>query len=145
VITTIDVGNPASNVIPGVARATFNIRFNDCHTSASLEARLRAQLGRIDDRHELEVSSSGEAFMTSPGPLTALLAGAITDVTGRTPELSTAGGTSDARFIKDVCPVVEFGLVGQTMHQVDERVAVADLEMLTRVYRTFLERYLAPT
>jgi succinyl-diaminopimelate desuccinylase len=144
VITTIDVGNPTSNVIPAVARATFNIRFNDCHTPASLEAWLRAQLRRIDDRHDLEVSTSGEAFVTSPGPLTAVLAGAIRDETGRVPELSTSGGTSDARFIKDVCPVVEFGLVGRTMHQVDERVAVADLEALTRVYRTFLERYLAP-
>ena len=82
--------------------------------------------------------------MTPPGPLTELLAGAIEDEPGRTPELSTSGGTSDARFIKDVCPVVEFGLVGQTMHQVDERVAVADLEALTRIYRTLLERYLAP-
>jgi succinyl-diaminopimelate desuccinylase len=144
VITTVDVGNPASNVIPASARATFNIRFNDCHTAASLEAWLREQLRRLDDRHDLVVSTSGEAFVTSHGPLTALLAGAIRDETGRAPELSTSGGTSDARFIKDVCPVVEFGLVGQTMHQVDERVAVADLEALTRVYRTFLERYLAP-
>ena len=143
VITTIDVGNPASNVIPAVARATFNIRFNDCHTPASLEARLREQLSRVDVRHDLAISTSGEAFLTAPGPLTALLAAAIRDETGRTPELSTSGGTSDARFIKDFCPVVEFGLVGQSMHQVDERVAVADLEALTRVYRTFLERYLA--
>ena len=144
VITTVDVGNSASNVIPATARATFNIRFNDCHTAASLEARLREQLRRIDDRHDLVVGTSGEAFVTSQGTLTALLADAIRDETGRAPELSTSGGTSDARFIKDVCPVVEFGLVGQTMHQVDERVAVADLEALTRVYRTFLERYLAP-
>jgi succinyl-diaminopimelate desuccinylase len=143
-ITTVDVGNPASNVIPAVARATFNVRFNDCHTAGSLEARLRAQLRRIDDRHDLVVGTSGAAFVTSPGPLTALLAAAIRDETGRVPELSTSGGTSDARFIKDLCPVVEFGLVGQTMHQVDERVAAADLEALTRVYRTFLERYLAP-
>jgi len=105
---------------------------------------MRAQLRRIDDRHDLVVSTSGDSFVTSPGPLTALLADAIRDEAGRTPELSTSGGTSDARFIKDVCPVVEFGLVGQTMHQVDERVAVADLEALTRVYRTFLERYLVP-
>jgi succinyl-diaminopimelate desuccinylase len=143
-ITTIDVGNPASNMIPAAARATFNIRFNDCHAPDALEARLRAQLRRVDDRHDLVIGTSGEAFVTSPGPLTALLAAVIRDETGRTPELSTSGGTSDARFIKDVCPVVEFGLVGQTMHQVDERVAVADLEALTRVYRTFLERYLAP-
>jgi succinyl-diaminopimelate desuccinylase len=89
------------------------------------------------------ISTSGESFVTSPGPLTELLAGAIRDETGRTPEHSTTGGTSDARFIKDVCPVVEFGLVGRTMHQVDEHVAVADLEALTRIYRTFLDRYLA--
>jgi succinyl-diaminopimelate desuccinylase len=143
VITTIDVGNPASNVIPAVARATFNIRFNDCHTPASLEARLRQRLRQVEGRSDLMVSTSGDAFVTSPGPLTALLAAVIQDQTGRVPELSTSGGTSDARFIKDFCPVVEFGLVGQTMHQVDERVAVADLEALTRIYRTFLERYLA--
>jgi succinyl-diaminopimelate desuccinylase len=145
VVTSIDVGNPATNVIPALARATFNIRFNDRHTPASLEARLRAQLRRVDDRHDLVISTSGAAFVTSPGPLTELLAAAIRDELGRTPERSTSGGTSDARFIKDVCPVVEFGLVGRTMHQIDEHVAVADLEALTRVYRTFLDRYLRPT
>jgi succinyl-diaminopimelate desuccinylase len=145
VVTSIDVGNPATNVIPALARATFNIRFNDCHTPASLEARLRAQLRRVDDRHDLVISTSGDAFVTSPGPLTELLAAAIRDELGRTPQRSTSGGTSDARFIKDVCPVVEFGLVGRTMHQIDEQVAVADLEALTRVYRTFLDRYLRPT
>jgi succinyl-diaminopimelate desuccinylase len=144
VITTVDVGNPASNVIPAVAHATFNIRFNDQHTPATLEARLREQLRGIDDRYELTISTSGDSFVTSPGPLTQLLAAAIESELGRGPEHSTSGGTSDARFIKDVCPVVEFGLVGQTMHQVDERVAVADLEALTRVYRAFLERYLPP-
>jgi succinyl-diaminopimelate desuccinylase len=143
VITSVDVGNPASNVIPAAARATFNIRFNDRHTPASLEARLREQLRRIDDRHDLAITTSGDSFVTSPGPLTELLASAIRDELDRTPEHSTSGGTSDARFIKDVCPVVEFGLVGKTMHQIDERVAVADLEALTRVYRTFLDRYLA--
>ena len=132
-------------MIPARARATFNIRFNDCHTPAGLEARLRAQLRRVDDRHDLVISTSGDAFVTSPGPLTELLAAAIRDELGRTPERSTSGGTSDARFIKDVCPVVEFGLVGRTMHQIDEHVAVADLEALTRVYRTFLDRYLGPT
>jgi succinyl-diaminopimelate desuccinylase len=144
VITSIDVGNPASNVIPAAARATFNIRFNDRHTAASLEVLLREQLRRVDDRHDLAISASGEAFVTSQGPLCELLAAAIRDETGRAPEPSTTGGTSDARFIKDMCPVVEFGLVGQTMHQIDERVAVADLEALTRIYRTFLDRYLAP-
>jgi succinyl-diaminopimelate desuccinylase len=144
VITSIDVGNPASNVIPAVARATFNIRFNDRHTPHALEERLRAQLRGVDDRHELAISCSGDAFVTAPRPLTVLLATAIEDETGLAPEHSTTGGTSDARFIKDVCPVVEFGLVGRTMHQIDERIAVADLETLTRIYRTFLERSLAP-
>jgi succinyl-diaminopimelate desuccinylase len=144
VVTSIDVGNPATNMIPARACATFNIRFNDCHTPAVLEARLRAQLRRVDDRHDLVVNTSGDAFVTSPGPLTELLEAAIRDELGRTPERSTSGGASDARFIKDLCPVVEFGLVGRTMHQIDERVAVADLEALTRVYRTFLDRYLGP-
>jgi succinyl-diaminopimelate desuccinylase len=144
VITSVDVGNPASNVIPAAARATFNIRFNDLHTPAALEARLRELLRRIDAGHELAISTSGEAFVASPGPLTLLLADAIAAELGRVPEHSTSGGTSDARFIKDMCPVVEFGLVGQTMHQTDERVALADLEALTRVYLAFLDRYLPP-
>lgn len=143
VITTVDVGNPASNVIPAVARATFNIRFNDRHTPTSLETRLRALLAGIDNRHELEISVSGDSFVTEPGPLTELLSAAIEAELDCRPEHSTSGGTSDARFIKDMCPVVEFGLVGQTMHQVDEHVALSDLEALTRVYRRFLECYLA--
>jgi len=106
---------------------------------------LRRQLDGVGGPYELRIEASGEAFVTAPGPLTELLAAAIRDETGRTPEASTAGGTSDARFIKDLCPVVEFGLVGKTMHAIDERVAVADLEALTRIYRTFLDRYLAPT
>jgi len=143
VITTIDVGNPASNVIPATAQATFNIRFNDRHTPHTLEARLRALLAGIDDRHELAISVSGDSFVTEAGPLTDLLSAAIETELDCMPEHSTSGGTSDARFIKDMCPVVEFGLVGQTMHQIDERVALSDLEALTRVYRGFLERYLA--
>ncbi len=131
-------------MIPAVARATFNIRFNDQHTPATLEGRLREQLREIDDRYELTISTSGDSFVTSPGPLTQLLADAHRERAWSVPEHSTSGGTSDARFIKDICPVVEFGLVGQTMHQVDERVAVADLEALTRVYRAFLERYFRP-
>jgi succinyl-diaminopimelate desuccinylase len=145
VITSIDVGNPTSNVIPAQARAAFNIRFNDRHSPASLEARLREQLRRIDDRHELKVHASGEAFVTPQGPLCDLLAAAIEAELGCVPEPSTSGGTSDARFIKDHCPVVEFGLVGQTMHQIDEQVPLADLETLTRIYRGFLDRFLAPT
>jgi len=144
VITSVDVGNPASNLIPAEARATFNIRFNDRHTAGSLERLLRAQLSRVDDRYHLAISASGEAFVTPPSPLTDLLASAIQDELGLAPERSTSGGTSDARFIKDLCPVVEFGLVGETMHQVDERAAVSDLEALTRVYRTLLERYFGP-
>jgi succinyl-diaminopimelate desuccinylase len=143
VITSVDVGNPASNVIAAAARATFNIRFNDRHTPAALEARLRALLGGVGEDHELAISTSGDSFVTAPGPLTALLAAAIEAELGCKPEHSTSGGTSDARFIKDLCPVVEFGLVGQTMHQIDERVALSDLEALTRVYGGFLDRYLA--
>jgi succinyl-diaminopimelate desuccinylase len=144
VITSVDVGNPTSNVIPAEARATFNVRFNDRHTAGSLERLLRKQLSRVDDRYDLAISASGDAFVTPAGPLTRLLAGAIESELGLVPELSTSGGTSDARFIKDLCPVVEFGLVGKTMHQIDERVAVRDLEALTRVYRTLLERYFGP-
>jgi succinyl-diaminopimelate desuccinylase len=144
VITSVDVGNRTSNVIPAEARATFNVRFNDRHTAGSLERLLRDQLSRVDDRYHLAISTSGEAFVTPPGPLADLLASAIEDELGLAPERSTSGGTSDARFIKDLCQVVEFGLVGETMHQVDERVAVRDLEALTRVYRGLLERYFGP-
>ncbi|SMF07762.1 succinyldiaminopimelate desuccinylase [Tistlia consotensis] len=145
-ISTIDVGNPASNVVPGKATAAFNIRFNDSHSGASLERWLRTTLDGVaaesgGGRYELAVRVSGESFLTPPGPLSETLAGAIEAVTGRRPELSTTGGTSDARFIKDHCPVAEFGLVGKTMHQVDERAAVADLETLTRIYAKALEDY----
>ncbi|WOH82306.1 succinyl-diaminopimelate desuccinylase [Bradyrhizobium sp. BEA-2-5] len=142
---SVDVGNKAFNVIPGEARARFNIRYNDNHTQASLrelvEARLAKACGnRIKARIVWEPSNSN-VFVTKPGPFTDLAVAAIEEVTGRKPELSTSGGTSDARFIASYCPVIEFGLVGQTMHQVDERVPVADLEKLTRVYRGVLERY----
>jgi succinyl-diaminopimelate desuccinylase len=140
-ITSVDVGNPAANVIPAEARATFNIRFNDLHTAASLEAWLRARLDKVGGRHHLELEVGGEAFLIPPGPLCDLLADAVEAVLGTRPRLDTAGGTSDARFIKDYCPVVEFGLVGQTMHQVDERVPLGDLEALTLVYRRLLEGY----
>jgi len=142
-ITSIDVGNPAANVIPARAEARFNIRFNDRHTSTSLlawlEQRFRAAAG--DARWRLDHHLTGEAFLTPPGALSDLIAGAVETVTGRRPALSTTGGTSDARFIKDVCPVAEFGLVGKTMHKVDECVAVADLERLAAIYRLVLERY----
>ncbi len=143
--TSVDVGNPASNVIPGQARAKFNIRFNDLHTQASLrelvEQRLAKATGnRIRARIAWEPSNSN-VFVTKPGAFTDLAVAAIEQVTGRKPELSTSGGTSDARFIASYCPVIEFGLVGQTMHQIDERTPVSDLEKLTSVYRGILERY----
>jgi len=143
--TSVDVGNPASNVIPGQARAKFNIRFNDLHTQETLrqlvEQRLAKAAGnRIRARIAWEPSNAN-VFVTKPGTFTDLAVAAIEHVTGRQPELSTSGGTSDARFISSYCPVIEFGLVGQTMHQIDERTPVADLEKLTRVYRGILERY----
>jgi succinyl-diaminopimelate desuccinylase len=144
-ITSIDVDNPAHNVIPGRARAKFNIRFNTRHAGADLKrwiadeaAAVRSHfMGEID----LDLRVTGEAFLTRPGPFTDLLKEAVAAETGREPALTTGGGTSDARFIKDYAPVAEFGLVGATMHQVDERVAVADIEALTRVYQRVLERY----
>jgi succinyl-diaminopimelate desuccinylase len=146
-VASVDVGNTASNVIPGQARAKFNIRFNDNHTQQSLrdlvDARLAKACGnRIKARIVWEPSNSN-VFVTKPGPFTDLAVAAIEEVTGRKPELSTSGGTSDARFISSYCPVIEFGLVGQTMHQVDERTPVADLEKLTKVYRGLLDRYFA--
>jgi succinyl-diaminopimelate desuccinylase len=143
--TSVDVGNTASNVIPKQARAKFNIRFNDHHTQATLrelvEARLAKAAGnRIKARIVWEPSNSN-VFVTEPGPFTDLAVAAIEEVTGRKPELSTSGGTSDARFIASYCPAIEFGLVGQTMHQIDERAAVSDLEKLTRIYRGVLDRY----
>lgn len=137
-ITTIDVGNPATNVIPAEARGTINIRFNDRHSSEGLAAWLRAQADMVTEEtgvtFEIALKVSGESFLTPPGPLSALVAQAVEAETGRVPEASTSGGTSDARFIKDLCPVVEFGLVGQTMHQVDERVEVAQIEQLKAIY-----------
>ena len=143
--TSIDIGNPVVNLIPAAARARFNVRFNDNYTQESLRALLevRAQntaRGYIRWHIDWEPSNA-DAFLAPPGPFTDLVVGAIADVTGRTPALSTSGGTSDARFIKDYCPVLEFGLVGRTMHQVDERTPVADLVQLTAVYRRILQRY----
>ncbi|MEQ8814343.1 MAG: succinyl-diaminopimelate desuccinylase [Thalassobaculum sp.] len=142
-VTSIDVGNPASNVIPARASAVFNIRFNDAHSSGSLERMLRASFDQKGARYELATECSGESFVTEPGRLSDLVADAAEAVTGRRPALSTTGGTSDARFIKRLCPVVEFGLVGQTMHKVDERVAVDDLRALTDIYAAMLRRFLA--
>jgi len=145
--TSVDVGNTAGNVIPAQARAKFNIRFNDLHTQETLRALVEQRLAkaagnRIRARIAWEPSNSN-VFVTKPGQFTDLAVAAIEAVTGRTPELSTSGGTSDARFIAGYCPVIEFGLVGQTMHQVDERTPVSDLEQLTQIYRGVLERYFA--
>jgi succinyl-diaminopimelate desuccinylase len=140
-VSTVDVGNPAINVIPASATAGFNIRFNDLHSGASIERWLRQRFDAVGGRYTLAVTVSGESFLCPPGPLSQVLADAVEKVTGRRPELSTTGGTSDARFIKDHCQVAEFGLVGQTMHQVDERTAVADLEALSAIYATLLEDY----
>lgn len=137
-VATIDIGNPASNVIPAAARAVFNIRFNDHWTSARLKDWLGGQLEAAGGHYTLDVAVSGESFLTAPGMLTERLAEAIRRVTGRTPEFSTTGGTSDARFIQAHCPVAEFGLVGLTMHKADERVELGDLAALTQIYHTFL-------
>ncbi|MHC2338310.1 succinyl-diaminopimelate desuccinylase [Bradyrhizobium sp. USDA 4454] len=145
--TTVDVGNTATNVIPGQARAKFNIRYNDNHTQESLrqlvDARLAKACGNRIRAHIDWMPSNSNVFVTQPGPFTDLAVAAIEEVTGRKPELSTSGGTSDARFISGYCPVIEFGLVGQTMHQIDERTPVADLEQLTKIYRGVLDRYFA--
>jgi succinyl-diaminopimelate desuccinylase len=144
-VTTIDVGNPATNVVPATCRATVNIRFNDAHSSAGLTAWLREEMAQVAGEtgvdFAVEVKVSGESFLTPPGPLAALVAEAVQAETGVTPEMSTSGGTSDARFVKDHCPVVEFGLVGRTMHQVDERVPADEIRTLKRVYTAVMERY----
>lgn len=144
-ITSIDVGNPATNVIPQMATARLNIRFNDQHTLDGLKAWIEATAA-AEARPGIRPSvayarGNSQSFITRPGPFVDLVAGAIAEVAGRSPELSTSGGTSDARFIKDYCPVIEFGLVGDTMHQVDERVPVADLVELTAIYRRIIDRY----
>jgi len=142
-ITSVDVGNATTNLIPGAASARFNIRFNTSHTGESLSRWLQAQCAAVGGDYDLEIAVSGEAFLTEPGPFTAQLSAAIEETTGIVPALSTSGGTSDARFIKELCPVVEFGLASQTMHKVDERVPLADLETLRRIYQRLLERYFA--
>ena len=145
--TSIDVGNKTVNVIPGEARARFNVRFNDRHTQDDLKALIEqrttaAATNKIHWRIEWEPSNA-DVFVTKPGSLVDLVRAAVAEVTGKSPALSTSGGTSDARFIKDYCPVVEFGLVNTTMHKVDERVPTADLVVLTAIYRNILERYFA--
>ena len=147
-ITTIDIGNPATNVIPSEARARLNIRFNPTHTGDELIGWLNAMAGEAQAasglRIELEHLCSGDAFLTEPGAFVTGVQDAVEAAVGRRPEASTTGGTSDARFIRAMCPVLELGLVGQTMHQVDERVPVSEIEALTEVYRrviaTFFDR-----
>ena len=139
-VTDITVGNPATNVIPAQASARLNIRFNDHHRGADLEAWLRAVVAVQAPSAEVVVRISGEAFLTPPGALSTLVADAVHAVTGVTPALSTSGGTSDARFIRRLCPVVEFGLPGLSMHKVDEGVAVADVHALAEIYDGVLQR-----
>jgi succinyl-diaminopimelate desuccinylase len=140
-ISTIDIGNPATNVIPGRARAVFNIRFNDRWTSESVVKWLRTKLDASGGHYDLAIQISGESFLVPPGEVSTLLSEAIAGVTGRTPEFGTAGGTSDARFIHRFCPLAEFGMVGETMHKANECVSVADIEALTEIYRRVLEGY----
>jgi succinyl-diaminopimelate desuccinylase len=142
-VTSVDVGNTATNVIPAEARAVFNIRFNDEHSGESLESWIREEFDAIGGDYALKIHCSGESFLTPPGPLSDLISGAIRETLGVEPELSTTGGTSDARYIKDYCPVAEFGLVGQTMHKVDERTALSDIEALTKIYGAILDGYFA--
>jgi succinyl-diaminopimelate desuccinylase len=141
--TTVDVGNPTTNVIPAEARATFNIRFNDTWNPKSLETEVRQRIALAGARYELKVECSGGAFVTPPGAFAEILSNAVQEITGRRPDLSTTGGTSDARFIKDYCPVIEFGLTGETMHKIDENVPTADIEKLSLIYERVLERFFA--
>lgn len=146
-VVTIDTGNPATNVIPASSRATVNIRFNDLHSGASLTDWLKAQADAVAAEFNVDISVdvkvSGESFVTPPGALSDLVATAVEAETGRRPELSTSGGTSDARFVKNHCPVVEFGLVGKTMHQVDENVPVEQISQLKAIYTRILRDYFA--
>lgn len=142
-ITTIDVGNPATNVIPALARASLNIRFNDRHRSADVTRWIQERIAAAGGRCDLDVYVSGEAFLTKPGPLSALVSESVQAVTGRTPTLSTTGGTSDARFICAYSPVVEFGLVSRTIHKVNECAPVADIRALAQVYGGILDRFFA--
>lgn len=146
-IVTMDTGNPATNVIPAACRATINIRFSDAHTGASLSAWLEKQAATVAAEFGVQIAVrvkiSGESFVTPPGALSDMVAKAVKAETGVSPELSTSGGTSDARFVKDHCPVVEFGLVGQTMHAVDERVSVDQIRQLKGIYARILRDYFA--
>ena len=145
-VTTVDVGNGATNVIPGEARATFNIRFNDRWTPETLAAEIEARCIRAAEGADYTLTflpTNSLAFLTQPGGFSTLLARAIERHTGRVPKLSTTGGTSDARFIKNYCEVIEFGLVGKTMHAVDEHVPLADVETLAAIYESAMDAYFA--
>ena len=146
-ITTIDIGNPATNVIPAQVSASFNIRFNANHSAQSLKKiliqKIETALEGTGLEHQIRYQPASECFITEPGPLIDLMAEAAREETGLTPEQSTGGGTSDARFVKDFSPVIEFGLVNATIHQIDERVETQDLDTLTRIYHDFIERYFA--
>lgn len=147
-LTGVEVSDGASNVIPAQAHATFNVRFNDRHTSASVEDWLRERLDRAIDtskgaRYDLRIRVSGESFLCPPGPLSDLVSAAVEQVTGARPELGTGGGTSDARFIKDHCPIAELGLLNATAHKVNERVSLDDLRDLTAIYGAVLDGYFA--
>ena len=146
-ITTVDVGNPTTNLIPAMARARLNIRFNPNHRGQALADWIAEEARAAGEGFQGNVivkpAISGEAFLTEPGPFTEIISAAVADVTGKPPELSTTGGTSDARFIRDLCPVVELGLVGKTMHAVDERAPVAEIHQLQAVYERLISRYFA--
>lgn len=146
-VVTIDTGNPATNVIPASCKASANVRFNDLHTSASVIAWMQGEVEAVATEFDVQIDMntrvSGESFLTPPGALSDLVSAAVAAETGVTPELSTTGGTSDARFVKDHCPVVEFGLVGKTMHQVDECVPIEQITQLKAVYARVLREYFA--
>ena len=143
VVTTIDVGNPVANVIPARAEARINVRFNDLHTGARVGTLLRRRLDDIGGDYDLDARVSGESFLFPPGPLSNLVAGAVEKATGKRPEFSTAGGTSDARFIKDHCPVCEYGMTNQTAHKADENALVSDIQLLSDIYQSVLDGFFA--
>ena len=143
VITTVDVGNPVANVIPAKAEARINIRFNDSHSGAGLEKLLRRCFDGVGGDYEMSVRVSGEPFLVPPGRLSGIVAAAVEKTTGRKPELSTTGGTSDARFIKDHCPVCEFGMTNQTAHKADENALITDIHLLADIYLAVLDGFFA--
>ena len=140
-VTTVDVANKATNVIPARAEARINIRFNDLHSSDSVEALLRGRLDQAGGGYEMRTRVSGESFLTPPGHLSQVASDAVKAVTGKAPELSTTGGTSDARFIKDYCPVVEFGLTNETAHKIDENSRIDDIRALGDIYLHMLNGF----